>query len=289
MFLVPRIVRTRSVGVRCGAAVIPRCVRLPTAIWLAIAISLCQAAAGSAQEASDNLVAFQRVGGYSLVEIQEDQRPVDLELVQQSMLSWSNPVFGTTAGGLFLWVNDGRPAVVMKTYKTKNDRWFEQIRSLSTNRIIARESQDGAIFWSPDQGAEPMKRLPRSPRPAASEVSRLVQMKSLHRKFVAKGDIEGAGGQQELRVYPRPLYRYKTDAVIDGAVLGFTQGTGPDVLLILEARQSEGEASWYYRLGSIGIFKVDVFYDGEPVWSEPRRTAANTKPTDLYDGRRLPL
>ena len=245
--------------------------------------------AAVAQDEPGMSEALRRLQGYRLTETSDGEKDVSLEMLPRSLLNWSNPVFGTTGGGLFLWVNGGRPAVLMKTYKTRNDRWFEQVRSFSTGRIVARESDDGEIFWSPAGGAQPMKPVPGAPVPAATEVSRLVQMKSLHRRFTVKGDIEGAGGQQELRLYPRPLYRYKTDEVTDGALLAFTQGTGPDVILMMEARTSGDQPKWHYGLGSIGIFQVEVFYDGAPVWSEPRRTAAGTKPTDLYDGRRLPL
>ena len=257
------------------------------AIWLPFAWTATMTA--SAQNQSEESEALRRVKGYELSELFEDDQRGDLKLVPKSLLNWSNPVFGTTDGGIFLWVTDERPSVLMKTYKTRNGRWFEQIRSFSTRRVIARESPEGEVFWSPDRGAGPMKRLPGSPRPAATEIARLVQMKAMHRKFTAKGDIEGAGGDQELRRYPRPLYRYKGEEVVDGAMLAFAQGTGPDVILMLEARRAEEDVEWHYRLGSIGIFAVDVSYEGEPVWSEPRRTAPDTKPTDLYDGRRLAL
>lgn len=73
------------------------------------------------------------------------------------------------------------------------------------------------------------------------------------------------------------------------AMFAYVQGTGPDMLLILEARTDGEQSNWHYALGSIGIFEVEVRRNGMTVWSEPRRTAQSTKPTDIYDGRRLPL
>lgn len=230
---------------------------------------------------------FTRAQSYEFTAVDRDDESRPLKFVPQSFLSWTNPVFGTTDGALFLWTDEDRPVAVMKTYTTKTGFRFEQLRSFCRDRIVASDKA-GKTFWTPDLAAEPMKLLPDAPPPAATATARLLQMKRLHRKFTVTGDVVNAGGIQELRVFPRPLYRYKTDDVIDGGVLAFVQGTGPDVLLLLEAREVEGQAKWHYALGSVGIFAADADYANERVWSEPRRTAANTRPNDLYDGRRLP-
>ncbi len=229
--------------------------------------------------------ALQRVRKYQLLEIEEDDE-IPLEFSNQSALNWSNPVFGTTSGGFFLWTRDHRVAAVMKTYQTKNGRWFEQIRSFSNRPLVARQTPDAAPFWSPPSAGE-MKQLEASPPPASTATARLVQMKALHRSFSVSGML--ASGRQELRPLPRPLYRYNSEEGIDGAMFAYVQGTGPDMLLILEARMLEDQPQWYYSLGSVGIFEVEVQRGGVTVWTEPRRTAESTKPTDIYDGRRLDL
>lgn len=238
-----------------------------------------------------------RVSGYSIHVIDADGQSNKLDSPKQSLLNWSNPVFGTTSGGLYLWTDSvDRPAAVMKTYKTRNGRWFEQIRSFSRYPMTARDSK-GEVFWSPERGSEPMKPLPNAPTAVENSARRLAQIKTQHRRFEVTGEIQGAGGWQDLRPYPTPLYRYgrRSDSndpvpegdIIDGVLLGFMQGTGPDVLLMIEIRQVGGVPQWYYCVGSIGIFAIDVKLDGKSVWSEARRTAQNTRPTDLYDGRRL--
>lgn len=248
-----------------------------------ITASILSALLQHATAAENDGEALQRVSGYHLVQLQGDDEVV-LEFNKQSALNWSNPVFGTKNGGFFIWTHDARVAAVMKTYMTKNERWFEQVRSFSTRPIVARVSKDAAPFWQPP-AAPDMQRLPESPKPAATATARLVQMKALHRSFTVNGKL--ASGPQALRPLPRQLYRYSADDVIDGALFAYVQGTGPDVLLILEAREVDGQSHWHYSIGSIGIFEVDVQRNGKTVWSEPRRTAQATDPTDLYDGRRL--
>ncbi len=258
--------------------------RYPDLIAVSILVISFQWAHGQDTSAPDS-EALQRVRKYQLLEIEGDDE-IPLEFGNQSVLNWSNPVFGTTGGGFFLWTRDRRVAAVMKTYQTKNGRWFEQVRSFSNRPIVARQTPDAAPFWSPPAAGE-MKRLEDSPTPASTATARLVQMKALHRSFSVSGQL--ASGRQELRPLPRHLYRYNSEEWIDGALFAYVQGTGPDMLLILEARMLGDTPHWYYALGSIGIFEVKVQRGGVTVWTEPRRTAQSTKPTDIYDGRGLAL
>ena len=235
--------------------------------------------AHSQAKSTADTAASERLSKYHLVEVEGDDEYV-LQFSKRSILNWSNPVFGTTDGGFFIWTRDRRVAAVIKTYKTKKGRWVEQVRSFSDRPIVARQTPDADPFWSPPSAPE-VKPLENSPSPASTATARLLQMKDLHRSFSVSGDL--LAGRQELRPLPRPLYRYKSKEVIDGAMFAHVQGTGPDMLLILEAR---GEPpNWYYSLGAIGVFEVEVKRGGSIVWSEPRRTAPSTKPTEIYDGR----
>ncbi|MFK8112371.1 MAG: hypothetical protein AB8B91_09220 [Rubripirellula sp.] len=245
----------------------------------------CLALAARGEENSKTL---QKAESYVLKETDSDGAVRPLKLISRSFLSWSNPVFGTTEGGLYFWTSEGRPVVMMKTYKTKKGVSFEQWRSFSPHQVTASENANEPAFWYPSEGAKPMVALDDAPAPAAKQISRLVQIKALHRRFKVMGEITNAGGTQELRNYPKPLHRYESESVIDGAVMAFVQGTGPDVLLLLEARMTDEGPKWFYTIGSVGIFKIDVYDRDVLVLTEPRRTAANTSPVDLYDGRRLP-
>ena len=56
--------------------------------------------------------------------------------------------------------------------------------------------------------------------------------------------------REELRLLPKPLYRYEPKAgpVIDGAVFAFVMGTDPESLLLIEAVKSGGKQSGSSRL-----------------------------------------
>ncbi len=116
-------------------------------------IAMSFQSARSQQTATPDGDAAPRVGKYHFVEFAGDEEFV-LQMIPQSAMNWSNPVFGTTSGALFLWTRDGHVAAVMKTYKTKSDRWFEQMRSFSIHPIVASETPGAAAFWSPPAAPE---------------------------------------------------------------------------------------------------------------------------------------
>ena len=68
----------------------------------------------------------------------------------------------------------------------------------------------------------------------------------------------------------QPLLRYGTGSGerLDGAIFAYARLTDPDVLLVLEARASEGgETLWQYALARMHGGKLRVRYRDEEVWS----------------------
>lgn len=100
-------------------------------------------------------------------------------------------------------------------------------------------------------------------------------MKDLARRFKCR--LTSADGKsEELRLLPRPLYRYKTERkdLVDGALFTFVQGTDPEAVLVLEAAVSDGKAKWRYALARSTGVAVEADLDGETIWSEPRGLGA---------------
>lgn len=227
---------------------------------------------------------WKRVSAYELVRISAG-REISLSLHDKPVINWSNAVFGSAQGSLYLWTDDGRPEVALRTYVNKNGECFENFRSFCTSPVVARKLDNGEILWSPREGAEPMRNIPGDLSVAASRPARLRQMRLLHRRFQVAANLVNAGGKHLLRPLPTPLYRYENDQVIEGAVFGYVHGTAPGVLLFLEARGNGDQARWYYGIGAISIFSIEVELDRQVVWREERRTAPETRPTDLFDSR----
>ena len=71
-----------------------------------------------------------------------------------------------------------------------------------------------------------------------------------------------------MRLLPQPLFRYGSEdsEVVDGALYAFVQGTDPEVILRLEARQTDDGPEWQYALARMNSVKFVAQYQGREVW-----------------------
>src|SRR5262249_48595610 len=115
--------------------------------------------------------------------------------------------------------------------------------------------------------------LPDSPEVEATFAKRTLQLRSLARDFAATA-TDNVQQRWELRLLPRPLYRYDKPQgdVIDGALLAFVSDAGidPEIILILEAQREDGRTKWHYRPVRLSISDLYVDYKGARVWSSLR-------------------
>ena len=79
--------------------------------------------------------------------------------------------------------------------------------------------------------------------------------------------------REELRLLPRPLYRYdiKEPSEVnpnlqDGALLGFVMGTDPEVVMVLEAVSRDGRSVWQYAFARATSGGLEARLDGKVVW-----------------------
>ena len=96
------------------------------------------------------------------------------------------------------------------------------------------------------------KELTDASLPVEAPASRFSQIKKLAAEFTGY-EIHQEGQRLELRLLPSPLYRYPTakTGLIDGALFALVSedGTDPEVLLLVEARESNGKVRWEYACG----------------------------------------
>ncbi len=179
--------------------------------------------------------------------VKEPGARTPLVLRTEPVLHWTNPVRHTATGAVFLWLADGRPEVVASFYrytyegKTVQD---EEFQSLSVTGLTA--SRDGRDVWSPPKEGLSFAPIAGAPRPAATPAERLRQMRALAQEFRAFFDVPE--DKSELRLLPKPLYRYETNRpdLLDGALFAFVLATDPEVLLVIEARPADGTPIWQY-------------------------------------------
>src|SRR6516164_4148411 len=217
-------------------------------------------------------VYVKEVSEYSLAV--ESAPKLRLELTKEPVFEWSNPVRqGLQQGVVFLWLREGRPAALGCIFsepegQLKGRKVVHEFHALDTEKLLV--SRPNALNeWKPQAGLA-RKELPDSGMPAATAGARLVQMRRLAQQFTGHS-TDNERERWELRLLPTPLYRYPEakGGVIDGALFALTSsaGTDPEVLLLIEARQKDGNTRWEYACGRFGIISMYVQHKGTEVWS----------------------
>jgi hypothetical protein len=186
-------------------------------------------------------------------------------LVEQPLLSWSNPLRSTSRGALFVWTHYGKPQFVCCAYPSpKGSQIVHEMQSLADRTVTRRHAEHGEWVFEPPDESEV---IPDAPSPAKSRTLRLTQMRRLAKRFTAEVTRPEL---IEVRLLPQPLFRYARDAEVDGAVFAFVQGTDPECLLILEA-SNDGWSSRMVRMTRVGL---NTYRDGQllrerkPDWTE---------------------
>lgn len=198
----------------------------------------------------------------------DDKDRTELELKPEPILRWSNPSVGSIHGGVFLWYLHGKPAAVASVYK-----WYEpldhmacEVHSLSeqplTSMLGTRES------WKSPQAGVKFQPVPGAAAPSMKPAVRLAEMRAIARDFNALKIDRDDQSKLELRLQTQPLARYggKPGEVADGALFNFVQGTDPEVLLLIETRQTKTGLAWYYALARMNSVTFIVDHKGKEVW-----------------------
>jgi hypothetical protein len=187
-------------------------------------------------------------------------------------LRWANNARGSEDGMTILYVHAGRPLATACLYPW-DKRLIHDFESLSRDKIVARK--DGALVWQPQESSVKYAPIPDAPAPAETPTQRLRQMKALVEQFQSAmlGWKADSTDREELRLLPRPLYRYepKSGPVIDGAVFAFVMGTDPESLLMIEAvKGDDGSATWQFAFARRTSGELEGRHNDKVVWHADR-------------------
>jgi hypothetical protein len=197
----------------------------------------------------------------------------DLVFVADPVLRWTNPLRRTADGATFIWIADGRPEVVGSFYRyTEGDKVVadDEFQSLATTSLTAARS--GTPVWAPRAAGIGFAPIPGAPRPAATPVERLRQMRALATEFHAFIDTDN--DKTEFRLLSRPLYRYLVNRsdLTDGALFAYVLTTDPEVLLMIESRPKSGTPVWHYGFARMSMINLKAKHKDRDVWSVPWAT-----------------
>jgi hypothetical protein len=199
----------------------------------------------------------------------DDSRHTELELKTDPVLRWSNPSVGSIHGVVFVWTDKGRPAAIASIFK-----WFDphthmafEVHSLSETPLTGMLG-DRAVWKSSRAGIE-FKPVDGAPDPAETATGRLTQMRAISKDFTVEKTDRDNGSKQRMRPVTQPIYRYQSAPakIADGAIFAFVEGTDPEVLLLLEAREGTNGPAWQYALARMNSVVFHVTYKDREVWT----------------------
>jgi len=188
-------------------------------------------------------------------------------------LRWANNARGSEDGTTLLYIFKGRPLAAACLYPW-DGRLVHDFESLSRGKIIGRK--DGADIWHPQAGLQ-FAPIPDAPVPEATPAQRLRQLRVLSEQFQSAmlGWKADSTDREQLRLLPKPLYRYEPNAgpVIDGAVFAFAMGTDPESLLLIEAVEKDGKRAWEFAFARRTSGELEGRHREKVVWHADRYPA----------------
>ena len=186
-------------------------------------------------------------------QIEQDGNSVTLELIEQPLLNWSNPLRKTMQGALFLWTMRGEPQFVCCTFPD-NPLIVHEVQSLAEAPVLwAHEQRPDQVFPPPQFEFET---IPDAPASADGRPRRLIQMRKLAARYSAEVNNPE---RTPVRLLTQPIYRHPPGAAVDGAVFAFVQGTDPECLLHIK----QADKDWKARVVRMTSVRLIVHRDGQ--------------------------
>ncbi|MCC9599103.1 hypothetical protein LOC67_00925 [Stieleria sp. JC731] len=206
---------------------------------------------------------------------------VSCSLRTEPIIRWVNPISGAN-GGVFLWTIDDRPAAISKCHiNDRKKHYVESTVVLAPNLVLTHPNRSTWMPQQPDFKEIAVNETPRLKLPATG---RLIEMRKLAEEFTITDRWgEDEGELYQLRLMPRPLYRYSSESagVIDGAIFGFAQGTNPEAIVIVEVIRQNGSLSFRCGISRLTGYELQATRGGATVFE-----VARVNGPGIHDGYR---
>ena len=218
---------------------------------------------------------FRRLAGEYHMTAGDDA--MELKLVANPVLKWSQPVRGGQDGAVYLWLAGGRPAVVGTFFIWPNGANFgssHELHALTGDKIAG--DWRGQIRWRPGDPALAWTTLPEAA--ALTAAKRSIEARQIVRRFAARSTDRNAQ-TSELRLQPRAFFEYeaspdKAGAEIEdwlgGALFSLAHGTDTEVVVWLEAVRDRDKPAWHFTCVRMSDLALAVTLDDKEVWTAER-------------------
>jgi len=213
---------------------------------------------------------------HMLVQVGETKPASECVLKELPLIHYSDRVRRLPESTLWVWEQRHVPVLFCKIERiasgegaTKSWQYCcapatTEKADVTWGRNFRWRARESSFHWTP---------LADKPEPRGLAPARLSQMKAIARGFSGRTEQTPAKSQQNLRLLASPLHQYAApeENVVDGAVFGLaSNGTNPDVLLLIEALDKPQEKSrWRYAVVGMTGDAADVTHQDKSVWSKP--------------------
>jgi hypothetical protein len=235
-------------------------------------LSVCRADEPTERQRAQLLEQMRSLAEQTKVQFAEgDRRP---ELVKDPAFRYADQPRRFIDATLWVWTDRGRPVAFQKIEALESGdkrlpHWQYRFASVSAD-LVAAEWSPNRRFSSTEPGVT-FRHLEEAPAVSKGNAERKRQARELIRKFSALilTDPREKNSLQEMRLLTTPLFDYADAETKEyrGAVFGFsTNGTNPDLLLLLEVRGEKDKAAWHFAPARMTIGAVTLRWRDAKVW-----------------------
>jgi len=183
-------------------------------------------------------------------------------LMKSPVLRTNDPTRGEGDGALWLWLDGQRPVAVLGMMYYETGKWNYENVSL-TDEALELKGRPTWV-WEPKASPRTWRALedavPEPPR------QRQLALRALPRQL----DVSEVrrGERFPLRLIGQPIYTYAVpDAgIIDAGLFVFSNGTNPEVLVQVEARQEGEKRRWHVAFARLTAAEATVKLADEELW-----------------------
>jgi hypothetical protein len=200
---------------------------------------------------------------------------VKAQRIDRPLLLYTDDTRANDRGSVWGWGEKGRPLALFEIFQKVDDRkiWVTGIHNTSGGKL--RAGRLGAPWWLENESDIAFKDVPAAPPVAADSAVRQRQMKLLAQNFTAHEIYNPNNTRYDLRRLDRPLHAYQDEGagIVEGGLFTFANGTNPELMLFLEARQAKIAGSkpvWQFGVGRTSYAELHLEYDAKEVFSAPR-------------------
>jgi hypothetical protein len=218
--------------------------------------------------------AEQLVDGLELESLQGENW-AKVKRIERPLLFYTDPTRADESGFLWAWGDKGRPVALVEIFQKATSRnvWIVGVCNTSGGKL--RAGRAGGPWWLENDSDIAFKDVPVAPPVGGEPALRQRQMKLLAQMFTAHEIYNPNNTRYDLRRLDRPLHTYQdADAgIVDGGLFAFANGTNPEILLFVEARQTKAKGSkpvWQFGVGRSANAELHLEYEGKEVYSAPR-------------------